>query len=127
MTLIRGRQLSTFSLTPDGEIFSIQVMDEGERPATLELPADCLNALIMTLPDILKQSLCRRFQNESMRLVYPVGAWNVEGSASPGLVIVTLATPDGFQVSFGIPALTLLRMAMVGARACPKASGVMGN
>ena len=127
MTVIRGQQLTMFSLSPDGETFSIQVTDQQEQPATLVLPADCLNALIMTLPDIMKQSLRRRFQNESMRLVFPVGAWNVEGSVTPGTLIVTLGTPDGFQVSFAIPALTLLRMANVGASACQKATGLIAN
>ena len=127
MTVIRGQHLTTFDIAPDGSSFSIHVTDEQAEPATLVLPADCLNELIITLPEILKRSLRLRFQDDSMRLVYPVGSWDVEGSMVPGSVIVTLRAPDGFGVSFALPAFDLLRMASMGAEACPAASAVIGN
>ena len=74
MTVIRGRQLTTFDVSPDGESFAIHVTDEQARPATLVLPAECLNALMMTLPAMVRRSLRRRFQDETMRVVYPVAA-----------------------------------------------------
>jgi hypothetical protein len=127
MTLIRATQLTTFDVAPDGETFSLHLVDEAARPATLVLPSDCLNSLIMTLPDMLRRSLHLRYRDDSIRMVYPVGSWDVEGAPVPGAVIVTLRTPDGFAVSFALPALELLRMSMQGASTSTEASGVIGS
>jgi hypothetical protein len=127
MNVIRGQCLTGFGVAPDGESIAIHLMDEDSRPATLLLPAECLNALIMTLPEILRRSLHLRFHDAPMRLVYPVGHWEVAGSSVQGGVIVTMATPDGFQVSFSRAALDLLKMATRGASKCMEASGIIGN
>jgi len=127
MTVIRGRQLTRFDVAPDGESVSIQVMDEEGRPAALVLPSECLNGLLMTLPEMVRQTLSIRFQNQTMRLVYPVGSWEVESSAVPGSAVVTLRTPDGFAVSFGLSALELLRMSARGASLSHEATGIIGN
>jgi len=127
MTVIHGRQLTTFGVSPDGESFAIHVTDEEARPATLVLPTECLNALLMTLPEIVRRSLQQRFPGETMRVVYPVGSWDVEGGSPAGTVIATLRTPDGFEVSFAFAALELLRMANQGANASAEASGVVNN
>ncbi len=110
MTVIRGIQLTTFDVAPDGESVSIHVTDDQGLPATLVLPSDCLHALMMTLPEMVRRSLQARFRDPSMRVVYPLGSWNLERSVVRGSVIVTLRTDDGFAVSFGVPALELLRM-----------------
>jgi len=127
MTTIHGQRLTTFDLSPDGESFAIHVTDTQAQPAALVLPTDCLNALMMTLPEIVKRSLRRRFGDQSVRVVYPVGSWNVEASAQPGTVIVTLRTPDGFEVSFAVKALELLGMANKGAATSARATGIIGN
>jgi len=124
MTVIRGRQLTTFDVSPDGESFAIHVTDEQARPGTLVLPAECLNALLMTLPEMVRRSLHRRFHDDTMRVVYPVGSWEVEKSPQAGSVIVTLRTPDGFQVSFSLAALEILRMATQSASTSLAASGI---
>src|SRR5215510_16030976 len=110
MTVIRGQRLTTFDVTPDGESFSLNVTDDQGRPATLVLPSDCLHALMMTLPEMVRRSLQARFRDPSMRVVFPLGSWNLERSVVPGAVIATLRTEDGFSVSFGVPARELLRM-----------------
>ena len=127
MTVIRGRHLTTFDVSPDGESFAIHVTDEQAQPGALVLPAECLNALMMTLLEMVRRSLHRRFHDDTMRLVYPVGSWEVEKSPQVGTVIVTLRTPDGFQVSFGLAALEMLRMATQSASASLEASGIIGN
>jgi hypothetical protein len=57
-----------------------------------------------------RRSLQARFSDRSLRVVYPVHTWSVEGSMNPGIVIVTLRTPDGFAVSFGLSRDQLLDM-----------------
>ena len=110
MIVIHGRQLTTFAVAPDGESISINVTDDRGRPAALVLPSDCLNELMMTLPAMVRRSLRLKFRDSSLRVVYPVGSWEVERSQTPGTMIVTLRTPDGFEVSFGLSAFELLRI-----------------
>jgi hypothetical protein len=127
MTTIRGAHLTNFEVAPNGETFSVHLMDEEARPATLVLPTDCLNALIMTLPDVLRRSLLLRYRDDSMRVVYPVGSWEVEGAPVAGTVIVTFRTPDGFTVSFALSALELLRMSIRSASTSAEATGIIGS
>ena len=110
MTVIHGKQLTRFDIAPDGESVAIHVMDDEARPATLVLPSECLNELMMTLPAMVRRSLRLKFRDSSLRVVYPVGSWEVERSQTPGTMIVTLRTPDGFEVSFGLSAFELLRI-----------------
>ena len=56
----------------------------------------------MTLPRMVRQALRARHQDESLRLVYPAGKISSEQSSDTKTIIVTLATPDGFEVSFGL-------------------------
>ena len=53
MMVINGTQLTTFDVAPDGESFSINVVDDQGRPATLTFPSECLHTLTMTLPECL--------------------------------------------------------------------------
>ena len=110
MIVIHGQRLTSFAMAPDGESVAINVTDDEGSPAALVLPTDCLNELLMTLPEMVRRSLQARFHDQSIRVVYPVGSWTVDRSIGPGRVVVTLRTPDGFAVSFGIPAEELFRM-----------------
>ncbi len=128
MTVIRGRQLTTFDVSPDGESFAIHVTDEQARPASLVLPAECLNALMMTLPARWCGARC--VGGSTMKPCawctrWGAGRWR--RARRPAAVIVTLRTPDGFQVSFGLAALELLRMATRSASASAEASGIISN
>src|SRR5262249_30793174 len=127
MTIIRGVQLTTFDVAPDGESVAIHLTDDQGSPSTLVLPSECLNALMMTLPDIVRRALQARYGDPSMRVVYPVGSWSLERSAVPVTVLVTLRTPAGFSVSFGLPPLDLLKMWTQGAAAGAEPGGVIAN
>ncbi len=56
----------------------------------------------MTLPRMMKQALRVHHQDESLRLVYSADSIPIEQSSDPKIIIVTFATPDGFEVSFGL-------------------------
>jgi hypothetical protein len=43
-----------------------------------------------------------RYRDESLRIVYPLGTFGMEVSNMQEIVILTLATQDGFKVSFGL-------------------------
>ena len=110
MTMIRAKQLTTFSVAPDGSSVAIGVADEEGQDAALMLPAECLRALIMTLPDMMRRALRAQHGDPSLRLVYPVAGWEIERSTQPEIRIVTLRTSDGFHVSFAMTTRDLREM-----------------
>jgi hypothetical protein len=110
MTMIRAKHLTTFSVAPDGSSVAIGVADEEGQAAALTLPAECLRALIMTLPDMMRKALRLQHRDPSLRLVYPVAGWEIERSTRPGIHIVTLRTSDGFHVSFAMTTKDLREM-----------------
>ena len=111
MSVIRGKSLSTYEVAPDGRTVSIHVEDEDARQGSLILPSECLGALIMTLSEMLRQSLWRRHRDPSLRFVYSVADWELEASGErPDMVILTLGTRDGFRMSFGMERADLRTM-----------------
>jgi hypothetical protein len=110
MTMIRAKHLTTFSVAPDGSSVAIGVADEEGQAAALTLPAECLRALIMTLPDMMRRALRLQHGDPSLRLVYPVASWEIEYSTRPEIRIVTLRTSDGFHVSFAMTTNDLREM-----------------
>jgi hypothetical protein len=67
---------------------------------SISLPTQCLNELMMTLPGILRIALWNQHQDTSLRLVFPLAKTKVEKATGKNALIVTSATPDGFEVSF---------------------------
>jgi hypothetical protein len=111
MTIIRAERLTTFSVAPDGGSISIGVADEEGRAGALMLPIECLKALMMTLPEMMRLALRLQHDDPSLRLVYRAAGWEVERSTVPGTFIVTLRTPDGFHISFALSTADLSDMA----------------
>jgi hypothetical protein len=96
------QKLTTFSIAAGGTRIRMNFVSGNGDPACLTLPAECLNELMMTFPQMMRQALRARFQDESLRLVYPAKKISIEQSSDPKTLIVTLATLDGFEVSFGL-------------------------
>jgi hypothetical protein len=117
MTVIKAAALTTFVVSPDGSMISINVTDEDSRPGSLVLPAECLRALIMSLPEMMQRALRLRYHDPSLRLVYPLGSWRLETSTEPGKLILTLSTSDGFEVRFAVTADELKQFANAAKRA----------
>jgi hypothetical protein len=107
---IFGDKLTTFELAPDGSRFCMNVADESGQSRGLSLPSECLVQLIMTLPEMASQALRMRYRDNSLRVVFPLGAMRVEAAHIDETTILTLATEDGFAVSFGLTANDLKRL-----------------
>jgi hypothetical protein len=97
-------ELTTFDVAIDGSAARIGVRDASGKPASVTLPVDCLSALLITRPRMVQAVLQYRHDDPSLRLVYPLGAYRVETVGGSDQVILTLATPDGFEVSFELTA-----------------------
>ena len=111
MITIRANRLTTFSVAADGGSVSIGVADETGAPCALMLPSECLQALVMSLPEMAAQTLRRKHDDPNLRLVFPVENWAVETSTEARRLILTFATADGFRASFALFADELLEIA----------------
>jgi hypothetical protein len=111
MTILHASRLTSCSVAADGTGVAIGIADEEGREGALVLPTECLKALIMTLPDMMRRALRLQHGDPSLRLVYPVASWEIEQSTQPGTFILTLRTPDNFHVSFAVSAWDLQDMA----------------
>jgi hypothetical protein len=111
MTILHASRLTSCSVAEDGTGVAIGVADEKGREGALMLPTECLKALIMTLPDLMRRALRLQHRDPSLRLVYPTAGWEVEQSTQPGTLILTLRTADNFHVSFAVAARDLQDMA----------------
>jgi hypothetical protein len=61
----------------------------------------------MTLPVLLSKSLKAQHGDESLRVVFPLDNWRLEAAAGTKRLILTLTTPDGFEVTFSLEAQTI--------------------
>src|SRR5215831_14690684 len=111
MAVIQAAALTTYDVAFDGEHVRINVRDVSGQPAALVLPTASLSELMMTLPTILHKAIQRQHRDASLRLVYDLGAYAVERVAGEDKCIVTLQTPDGFEVSFAFPDADLANLA----------------
>jgi hypothetical protein len=102
MTVIIGTTLTSFEIAPDGSTVSIHVADQDSRPGSLVLSADCLGPLMLSLPEMSQQVLQRRYRDDSLRLIYPVGNWRLEASTELSRLILTLSIGDGFTMAFAL-------------------------
>jgi hypothetical protein len=85
---------------PCGRVAELGFRDTSGALVVLALPHQALSMLLMTLPRLIETSLQRRTGDASMRHVYPAGDWRVEAATGEAALLLTLATPDGFSVSF---------------------------
>ena len=109
--ILDATDLTTFEVAADGSRVRLNLLGADGREFAVILPVACATALLMTLPAIQKQALQAIHNDPSMRVVYPMQGWKLEGSDEPGCVILTLATADGFQVSFALDSNSILDMA----------------
>jgi len=110
MPTIHATGLTTFAVAPDGGSVSIGVADDRGEPSALVLPTSCLQAMVMTLPEMAQQALRRKYADPAVRLVFPVKDWTIETTEANDRLILTLTTSDGFRASFALFAEDLARI-----------------
>ena len=102
MDLIKGKRLTAWSVTPDGEHVQLGLVDDAGRPCAVLLPIAVLSGLMMTIPRMLQDALRAKFSDGTLRMIHELGDWRVERAAGADASILSLATPDGFEVTFAV-------------------------
>ncbi len=103
---IRSAGLTTCGVIEAGKGITLGLVDEHGTDISLQLSFDQAQAVAMTLPRLLTLALRSITKDKDARYVFSLDAWHVERSAECDGLVLTLGTPDGFHVSFGVPAQT---------------------
>jgi hypothetical protein len=102
--------LTTCQVAPEGDYVRLNFEDALGRPAALRLTSASVHQLTMTLPHLLSKALQAQYGDSSLRAVFPLGDWHLEASAGSKDLILTMVTPDGFEVAFSLGAPALARL-----------------
>jgi hypothetical protein len=99
---IIGERLTSWAVAEGGEHVRLGFEDEAGQPCAVALPIAVLSALMMTIPRMLQQALEARFADGSLRMIHELGEWRVERAVGVDASILSLTTPDGFEVTFAV-------------------------
>ena len=102
--------LTTCDVVPEGHYVRLNFEDTLGLPATLRLTSACVQQLTMTLPHLLSKALQAQYRDRSLRAVFPLGDWRLEAAAGSKDFVLTMITPDGFEVAFSLGAPALARL-----------------
>jgi hypothetical protein len=100
---ILSSKLTTCRVIQDGGTIELHLLDESQRPVTLQLPFAQAEAIAMTLPSLLTSALRQWTGDQGARYVFGLGNWALESTKGQNCLIATLTTTDGFAACFGIP------------------------
>ncbi len=109
-----GEWLTTWSVSQDGGRVRLGFLDGDGQPCRIDLPMEAVSGLLLTIPRILQCALDARGDG-SERIVHLLGGWRLERAADA--LILTLETPDGFNVAFALASAQLTAMAEAGQEA----------
>jgi hypothetical protein len=102
--MLRGERLTGWAVAPGGGHVELGFEDKAGQAQSLSLPVELLSALLMTIPRMLRQALDAQFGDGSLRIIHELGGWQLERAAGLDAVMLTMRTPDGFEVTFALPA-----------------------
>jgi hypothetical protein len=101
---ICSAKLTTCDVLRDGKAIRLDLVDQSGADVSLQLPFDQAQAVAMTLPSLLTRALKSLTGSATARYVFPLDHWTVERTDGSDDLLLTLATDDGFNVCFAIPA-----------------------
>jgi hypothetical protein len=107
---IVSRQLTTCSVTEGGKTIGLNFVGQAGEPVSIEMPFDQAESIVMTLPRLLSAALKMQTHDAQARYVFSVGNWSLELAKDQNCRILTLRTPDGFEVAFAISCETSAAM-----------------
>jgi hypothetical protein len=103
LMIINCSALTTCHVAGNGEIVTLEFIDEDGRSISVRLSFELAQSIAMTLPKLLTQALKVQTGQDNARYVLPLGEWILEGVEGNRSIILTLKTERGFEASFHIP------------------------
>jgi hypothetical protein len=94
------KSLTTCQVAPDGSAVYLSFEDAGGQSVALQMPRASVQQLVLTLPSLLSKALRAQHGDSSLRAVFPLSEWRLESAAGSKDLILTMRTPDGFEVAF---------------------------
>jgi hypothetical protein len=76
------------------------VVVSGGATVALTFTVTSLTRLMLTLPSMINRVVQKRGNNPGLRVVYPLDELKIEMAPDRRTRILTLKTPDGFDISF---------------------------
>ena len=104
--IIHCSKLTTCTALDDGETVKLEFLDQDGNPISLVLSFEDAESIAMTLPQLLTKAVKAQTGQDNARYVFALGRWLLEGVEDHQSLILTLATADGFEVSFRVPHAT---------------------
>jgi hypothetical protein len=99
---IVSAQLTTCSVIEGGNTIGLDFMGKAGEPVSIEMPFDQTASIVMTIPRLLSAALKMQTHDAKARYVFSVGNCSLELAKDQNCRILTLRTPDGFEVAFAI-------------------------
>jgi hypothetical protein len=100
--------------------YARDAIQQGQH-GSLALTIDSISALIITLPVLANAALQAQHGDSSLRIVYTLDHFRLEVAGRSGSRILTLKTPDGFEVAFALAPQTAERLHAAIALEAPRA------
>jgi hypothetical protein len=113
---IASKQLTTCNVTSGGRKIRLNFVSQAGGPVSIEMPFSQAESLVMTIPQLLSIALKMQTGDAQARYVFSVGAWSLE-SAKENHRILSVRTPDGFEVAFAMSVETSIAMGSALTRA----------
>jgi hypothetical protein len=93
-----------------GKTMRFDLVGQAGEPVSIEMPFDQAESIVMTIPRLLSAALRMQTGDNRARYIFPVGNWSLELAKDQNYRILTVRTPDGFEVAFAISFETSVAM-----------------
>jgi hypothetical protein len=101
---IKSAALTDCRVVQDGHAVRMDLVDDKGKNLSLELPFEQARAIATLLPSLPERAWQARGVDTSARFVLPLDRWTVEESRDGTGLLLTLASSDGYEVCFDLPA-----------------------
>jgi hypothetical protein len=97
-------KMCSAGLVEDGRAVRLDLVDDEGADVSLQLSLEQAQAIAMTLPSLLTQARQDLADKTDSRYVLALDRWTVQQSNDCTGLLLTLATGEGFEVCFDVPA-----------------------
>ena len=97
-------KMCSAGLVDDGRAVRLDLVDDEGADVSLQLSLEQAQAIAMTLPSLLTQARQDLADKTDSRYVLALDRWTVQQSNDCTGLLLTLATGEGFEVCFDVPA-----------------------